>query len=74
MEATKLDVDNDYCNLSRPSDHYENWSFLKLEGALHGYNHQEEFGKHSMLNIHLAYLCYDFSLEQVLFDQECFIP
>lgn len=37
-------------------------------------NHQEEFRKHSMLDIHLTYLSYDFRLEQILFDQECFIP
>lgn len=37
METTKLDVDDEYCNLSRPSDHYENWPFLKLKEALHGY-------------------------------------
>lgn len=37
-------------------------------------NHQEEFRKHLMLNVHLGYLSYDFRLEQILFDQECFIP
>lgn len=37
-------------------------------------NHQEEFRKHSMLNIHLVYLSYDLRLEQIIFDPECFIP
>lgn len=36
-------------------------------------NHQEKFRKHSMLDIHLTYLSYDFRLEQLLVDQECFI-
>lgn len=37
-------------------------------------NHQEGFRKHSMLHTHLAYLTYDFRLEDILFDHECFIP
>lgn len=37
MGTTKLDVNNEHSSLSRPSDHYENGSFLKLMKALHGY-------------------------------------
>lgn len=34
-------------------------------------NHQQGFIKHSMLDIHLAYISYDFRLEEILSDQCC---
>lgn len=72
-ETTKLDVNTEYCSWSAARGHYEIWWLLKSKETSYGYKSSTGIQK-TVSADHSAFHSYDCRLEQILFDEEYFIP